>query len=68
MKTFPSSDPKRLGPDARIKLSPGETVQLPDGTGLDPLRRVDRWVKLQVSHSPGQGHRARRACCSASSA
>ena len=55
MKYFPSSDPKRLGPNARIKLSPGETVRLPDGMGSIRFDRVDRWVKLQVSNSPGKG-------------
>ncbi len=55
MKTFPSADPKRLGPDARIKLSPGDTVRLPDGRGSIHFDRVDRWVKLQVSDSPGKG-------------
>lgn len=55
MKFFPSSDPKRLGPNARIKLSPGDTVQLPDNLGSIRFDRVDRWVKLQVSNSPGKG-------------
>ena len=55
MKYFPSADPEKLGPNARIKLSPGETVQLPDGLGSIRFDRVDRWVKLQVSNSPGKG-------------
>ena len=55
LKAFPSADPERLGPNARIKLSPGQTVQLPDDQGSIRFDRVDRWVKLQVSHSPGKG-------------
>ena len=55
LKAFPSADPERLGPDARIKLSPGQTVQLPDGQGSIRFDGVDRWVKLQVSHTPGKG-------------
>jgi cytochrome c biogenesis protein len=55
MSYFPSSDPERLGPNARIKLSPGQTVRLPDGKGSIRFDRVDRWVKLQVSSSPGKG-------------
>jgi len=55
LKSFPSSDPKRLGPNARIKLKVGQTVKLPDGQGSIRFDHVDRWVKLQVSHSPGKG-------------
>lgn len=55
LKPFPSSDPGRLGPDARIKLSPGQSARLPDGLGSVRFDRVDRWVKLQVSDSPGKG-------------
>jgi cytochrome c biogenesis protein len=55
LDAFPSSDPARLGPDARIKLSPGQTARLPDGLGSIRFDRVDRWVKLQVSDSPGKG-------------
>ena len=55
LKSFPSSDPERLGPNARIKLSPGQTVQLPDNLGSIRFDGVHRWVKLQVSHSPGKG-------------
>ena len=54
LETFPNSDPS-LGPTARIKLKPGQTVTLPDGKGSIRFDRVDRWVKLQVSHSPGKG-------------
>lgn len=54
LKTFPSNDP-RLGPVKRIKLSVGQTVQLPAGRGSIRFDGVHRWVKLQVSHSPGKG-------------
>ena len=55
MKTFKSSDPAKLGPVARIKLSQGQTVTLPHGKGSIRFDGVDRWVKLQVSHQPGKG-------------
>jgi len=55
LKPFPSKDPKTLGPVARIKLSPGQTVQLPHGAGSIRFDGVKRWVKLQVSDSPGKG-------------
>ena len=43
------------GSAARVKLSPGDTVQLPDGAGAIRFDGVQRWVKLQVSDSPGKG-------------
>jgi cytochrome c biogenesis protein len=55
LHTYPSADPKRLGPVARIKLTPGQTVRLPDGDGSIRFDGVQRWVKLQVSHQPGKG-------------
>jgi cytochrome c biogenesis protein len=55
LKTFPSADPQRLGPVARIKLGLGQTVQLPNSGGSIRFDGVDRWVKLQVSNSPGKG-------------
>jgi cytochrome c biogenesis protein len=55
MRYFPNTGAKKLGKFARIKLSPGQTVQLPDGLGSIRFDRVDRWVKLQVSNSPGKG-------------
>jgi cytochrome c biogenesis protein len=55
LETFPSKDPERLGPAARIKLAPGDSVRLPNGAGSIRFDGVDRWVKLQVSHSPGKG-------------
>ena len=53
LKSFPSSDP-RLGPDKRVKLSVGQTAKLPDGMGSIRFDGVQRWVKLQVSHTPGK--------------
>jgi cytochrome c biogenesis protein len=55
LKPYPSDDPARLGPDKRIKLALGQTVQLPGGQGSIRFDKVDRWVKLQVSDSPGKG-------------
>ena len=55
LKPYPSSDPARLGPNARIKLNVGQTVQLPSGNGSIRFDGVHRWVKLQVSHQPGKG-------------
>jgi cytochrome c biogenesis protein len=54
LRTFHSSDAS-LGPVKRIKLSVGQTVKLPDGRGSIRFDGVRRWVKLQVSHSPGKG-------------
>jgi cytochrome c biogenesis protein len=55
LKTYPSSDPSRLGPVKRIKLTEGQTARLPNGQGSITFDGVQRWVKLQVSHSPGKG-------------
>jgi cytochrome c biogenesis protein len=54
LRTFPSADP-RLGPTKRLKLGVGQTVTLPGGQGSIRFDGVQRWVKLQVSHSPGKG-------------
>ncbi|HET7387759.1 MAG TPA: cytochrome c biogenesis protein ResB [Nocardioidaceae bacterium] len=54
LKPFASSGPAKLGPTARLKLSPGQTVQLPNGAGSIRFDKVDQWVKLQVSDSPGK--------------
>ncbi|MGH3509421.1 MAG: cytochrome c biogenesis protein ResB [Nocardioidaceae bacterium] len=54
LEGFPSKDPNRLGPTLTIKLAPGQTVRLPNGAGTIRFDRVDRWVKLQVSNSPGK--------------
>jgi cytochrome c biogenesis protein len=54
LDTFASADRSR-GSAARVKLSPGDVVELPDGAGSIRFDGVDRWVKLQVSDSPGKG-------------
>ncbi|MGH3445732.1 MAG: cytochrome c biogenesis protein ResB [Nocardioidaceae bacterium] len=54
LKPFASSNPSKLGPTARIKLTPGQTVQLPNGAGSIRFDKVDQWVKLQISDSPGK--------------
>jgi cytochrome c biogenesis protein len=54
LSAFPNSD-RRLGPEKRVKLSVGQTATLPDGQGTIRFDGVQRWVKLQVSHSPGKG-------------
>jgi cytochrome c biogenesis protein len=54
LSTYRNSD-RALGPDRRIKLTPGQTVRLPNGQGSIKFDGVQRWVKLQVSHSPGKG-------------
>jgi cytochrome c biogenesis protein len=42
------------GRDFRIDLAPGRRVQLPDGLGAITFDGWQRWVKLQVSHTPGK--------------
>jgi cytochrome c biogenesis protein len=54
LRTFASTDAS-LGPTKRLKLSVGQTATLPDGRGSIRFDRVQPWVKLQVSHSPGKG-------------
>ncbi len=54
LDTFASTDASR-GAAARVKLSPGDTVELPDGAGSIRFDGVERWVKLQVSDTPGKG-------------
>ncbi len=54
LKTFESADPATLGPVKRIKLQVGETAQIPDGLGSIRFDGVQRFVKLQISHSPGK--------------
>jgi cytochrome c biogenesis protein len=48
-----ADDPK--GTDLRITLAPGERQVLPGGKGSIELVGWQRWVKLQVSNSPGEG-------------
>ncbi len=54
LKPFESDD-AALGATKRIKLSVGQRVQLPDGMGSIRFDGVQRFVKLQVSDSPGKG-------------
>jgi cytochrome c biogenesis protein len=54
LTTYPSTNGS-ANPDVLLKLSPGQTARLPDGTGSIRFDGVQRWVKLQVSHSPGKG-------------
>jgi cytochrome c biogenesis protein len=42
------------GKPVRLDLSVGETVQLPDGLGSVTLERVDPWVRVQISQTPGK--------------
>ena len=41
------------GAPFRLALTPGSTVELPDGRGSITMDGWDRWVKLQVGDSPG---------------
>jgi cytochrome c biogenesis protein len=43
------------GSDARLDIALGQTKQLPDGAGSIEFRGVERWVKLQISDTPGKG-------------
>lgn len=50
MRPFKKAD----GKDFRVDLALGRTMTLPNGGGTISFDRVDRWVKLQVSESPGK--------------
>ncbi len=43
------------GKPFRADLVPGRGVRLPDGHGSIELNGVQRWVKIQVSDTPGKG-------------
>lgn len=43
------------GRDFRIDMAPGKRVELPDGLGSIEFTGWQRWVKLQVSDTPGKG-------------
>ncbi|HET6627153.1 MAG TPA: cytochrome c biogenesis protein ResB [Nocardioidaceae bacterium] len=45
---------KDNGNDYRLDIAVGQTKQLPGGAGSITFDGVDRWVKLQVSESPGK--------------
>ncbi len=46
---------KADGRDFRMDLRPGESATLPDGGGTVEFTGWQRWVKLQISDSPGKG-------------
>ncbi|GAB3668626.1 hypothetical protein GCM10027596_39660 [Nocardioides korecus] len=50
MRPFKKADGKGF----RVDLTLGQRVKLPNGGGTISFDRVDRWVKLQVSESPGK--------------
>ena len=41
------------GDKLRFQLAPGDSIKLPDNRGSITFDSYDRWVKLQVSHTPG---------------
>ena len=41
------------GDKLRFTLTPGESFTLPDQAGTVTFDSYDRWVKLQISHTPG---------------
>ncbi|HSJ20038.1 MAG TPA: cytochrome c biogenesis protein ResB, partial [Nocardioidaceae bacterium] len=43
------------GADFRLDIALGQTKKLPDGAGSITFDGVERWVKLQVSDTPGKG-------------
>ncbi|TNM36699.1 cytochrome c biogenesis protein ResB [Nocardioides albidus] len=43
------------GKPLRIDLQPGDTVNLPDGLGSVTFDRVDPWIRVQISQTPGKG-------------
>ncbi len=43
------------GRDFRLDIAMGQTKQLPDGAGSITFDGVERWVKLQISDTPGKG-------------
>jgi cytochrome c biogenesis protein len=51
MKRFEKDD----GSMFRADMAPGKKVTLPDDLGAIRLDGWQRWVKLQVSHTPGKG-------------
>ena len=51
MEQFEKADGKPF----RVDLAPGKRVELPDGLGSIRFDGWQRWVKVQVSDSPGKG-------------
>jgi len=46
---------KEDGKPLRIDLQRGRTVELPDGLGSVTFERVDPWIRVQISQTPGKG-------------
>ncbi len=46
---------KEKNADFRVDIALGQTKKLPNGAGSITFDGLDRWVKLQVSDSPGKG-------------
>jgi cytochrome c biogenesis protein len=46
---------KADGKPLRVDLQPGDTLQLPDGLGSVTFDRVDPWIRVQISQTPGKG-------------
>lgn len=42
------------GKPLRVDLQLGDTVQLPDGLGSVTFDRVDPWIRVQISQTPGK--------------
>ncbi|MFC5728966.1 MULTISPECIES: cytochrome c biogenesis protein ResB [Nocardioides] len=38
----------------RVDLQPGDTVDLPDGLGSVTFERVEPWIRVQISQTPGK--------------
>jgi cytochrome c biogenesis protein len=45
---------KADGTPFRLDMVPGQTVDLPEGMGSVRFNGYERWVKLQISHTPGK--------------
>ena len=43
------------GKPQRVDLQPGDTVELGDGLGSVTFERVDPWIRVQISQTPGKG-------------
>lgn len=43
------------GKPFRLDLQVGDTVELPDGLGSVTFERVDPWIRVQISQTPGKG-------------
>jgi len=45
---------KKDGKPFRVDLQVGDTVKLPDGLGTVTFDRVDPWIRVQISQTPGK--------------